>query len=43
MKKNYQAPKSLLLSLTAADVITLSGVGEILDWEDGVDGNLEES
>ena len=33
--KNYNEPKIEMISLSVADVITLSGTGSVLPWVDG--------
>ena len=45
MKKSYLSPKSFFVTVASADVITVSGVGEIFDWNDPAalpTGNVDE-
>ena len=36
MKRTYQNPNCTLVTLSSADVVTVSGTGEIFNWNDGV-------
>lgn len=36
MKNIYENPMCTLIALSSADVITVSGIGEIFNWFDGV-------
>ena len=34
MKEKYNTPEMRLLSLLSQDILTSSGLGEIMDWND---------